>query len=151
MVMNMNRIAIGLVLVLLMTGCSTSRYSAYDPTKNENTHNIYSVSMYCKVLKSHGYLPGVSIEQSGKLEMFGGRSPKGKADYPWETNVRLIINGEVSVFYWYTVRKASPQSPWHLTKAWKGDSTGKIVISDLPLPTDEQQQIANGELESMAK
>ena len=128
-----------------MTGCGTSRYNAYDPSKNENMRNTFAASMYCSILKSHGHLPGVSSDQLGKIEMFGGPSPKEKADYPWEIDLRLRINGEVSVFYWYTVRKASTRSPLSLIKAWQGDSTGKIVISNFPLPSNEQQQGANSE------
>ena len=83
--------------------------------------------------------------------MFSDPAPKKTADYPWETKVRLSIESEAEAYYWYTVRKDSPQSPWRLTKAWKGDSTGKIEINNFPLPTDEQQQIADGELKSVVK
>ena len=134
-----------------MNGCSTTRNNAYDPSNNENARNILSASFYCSILQLRGFLPGVSADQRGKIEMLGSPVRKEKADYPWKINLRLRIDGEPSVGYWYTVRKASPQALWYMSKAWKGDSTGRIVIKPLPLPTNEQQLLANDELQSIIK
>ncbi len=148
---NMSKIITGLFAILLLTGCSTMGNNAFDPSNNENVRNILSASFYCSILQLRGFLPGVSANQHGKIEMLGKPARKAKADYPWQIDLRLRINGEPTVGYWYTVRKASPQALWYLAKAWKGDSTGRIVINNLPLPTNEQQLLANDEMKYMVQ
>ncbi len=148
---NMSKLITSLFIILLLTGCNTTGKKKFDPSNNENARNILSASFYCSILQLRGFLPGVSADQRGKIDMLSTPERKAKADYPWQIMLRMQIDDEPTVGYWYIVKKASPQALWYLAKAWKGDSTGRIVISNLSLPTDKQQLLANDELKYMAQ
>ncbi len=146
----MRRLATSLLILVLAAGCTTAR-RAHDPDRNENARNLLAASFFCSILHAHGFLPGVSATQRGKIEVLGRPAMEAKAAYPWQIDLRLKTESEPTAGYWYTVRKASAQAPWYLAKAWKGDSTGRIVIGALPLPTNEQILVANDELKALVK
>ena len=118
------------------------------PTKTQDDSTVGSpmlVAIYWGTLKAQGSISQFPTNQHGKLTIDGKHIPKDR-QYPHDTQVQVKPESEPNVSFWYNIRKETPDGPWEITKVWKTDASGKIIIDSLPPPGEAAQKAANQEM-----
>lgn len=83
-------------------------------------------------LRENGRIPGIIKGEKGALIVFFKYDEIAAQDYPLSRTLTARKRGEACVYH-YTMRRATPESDWKLTKAWRAGPDEKVV-EEYPVP-----------------
>jgi hypothetical protein len=95
-----------------------------------SSHLTYTGLKFLKSLKDQGQLPGVDASDHGQFRVEAGNFNSAETttiSYPFSKTVTLTLTNRPEFIYNYSIVQISSNSEWQLQRAWKSDSTGKVI------------------------
>jgi hypothetical protein len=94
---------------------------------------LMQATKYIGSLKDAGGLPGIGKDEHGEFSIHGGYQSVGEPTFvfPVQLEIAAVKETEKDFIYHYLLIKDSREESWKLTKGWKTDQHGFVVIADL--------------------